>query len=36
LSEMNKFVRAEVYYLTGGRQQPTNRAEVLENDWRLW
>ena len=36
LSEMNGFVREKVFSLTGGRQQPTNRAEVLESDWRLW
>ncbi|MBD3635863.1 MAG: caspase family protein [Crocinitomicaceae bacterium] len=36
LSEMNSFVRTEVFNLTDGRQQPTNRAEVLENDWRIW
>ena len=36
LSEMNEYVRTEVYFLTKGRQQPTNRAEVLETDWRIW
>jgi uncharacterized caspase-like protein len=36
LSEMNKYVRDEVYELTNGRQHPTNRAEILESDWRLW
>ena len=36
LSEMSTFVRAEVFELTGGRQQPTNRVEVLETDWQLW
>lgn len=36
LSEMNEFVHAKVFELTNGQQQPTNRAEVLESDWRLW
>jgi len=36
LSEMNLYVRDEVFDLTSGRQQPTNRAEVAESDWRLW
>lgn len=36
LSEMNDYVRDEVFTLTKGRQHPTNRAEVLETDWRLW
>lgn len=36
LSEMNIFVRDEVDRLTQGKQHPTNRAEILESDWRLW
>lgn len=36
LSEMNEFVRTEVFTLTKGKQQPTNRTEVLESDWRMW
>jgi WD40 repeat protein len=36
LSEMNTYVRQKVFELTGGRQQPTNRAEALETDWQLW
>lgn len=36
LSEMNSFVREEVFRLTNGLQQPTNRAEVMESDWQLW
>ena len=36
LSEMNSYVREEVYRLTNGRQQPTTRAEVLDSDWRLF
>lgn len=36
LGEMNEYIREAVYELTKGRQQPTNRAEVLESDWRLW
>ncbi len=34
--ELNEFVRIKVSELTGGRQTPTTRAEVLENDWRMW
>jgi uncharacterized caspase-like protein len=34
--EVNEFIRAEVSRLTNGRQTPTNRAEILENDWRMW
>ena len=36
VSEMNSFVREKVFTLTGGKQQPTTRAEVLEADWQLW
>ena len=36
LSEMNAYIREEVYDLTNGRQRPTNRAEVMDTDWRLW
>jgi WD40 repeat protein len=36
LGEMNEYIREAVFELTKGRQQPTNRAEVLESDWRLW
>lgn len=36
LSEMNKYVMDKVSALTNGKQQPTNRAEVFEQDWRLW
>jgi WD40 repeat protein len=36
LSEINLYVRDEVYRITNGRQQPTTRAEVTEADWRLW
>jgi WD40 repeat protein len=36
LSEINLYVRDEVYRITNGRQQPTTRAEVTDADWRLW
>ncbi|UKN02149.1 caspase family protein [Paracrocinitomix mangrovi] len=36
LSEMNNYIRDEVFRLTNGKQQPTNRAEVLDQDWRIW
>ncbi|MFT4600768.1 MAG: putative caspase-like protein, partial [Arenicella sp.] len=36
LGEMNEYIRDAVFELTKGRQQPTNRAEVLQSDWRLW
>lgn len=36
MSEVNDYVRAKVWQLTGGRQQPTNRAEAIEVDFRLW
>ena len=36
LSEINAYVREQVYTLTDGRQQPTTRAEVTGSDWRLW
>ncbi|MEX1003251.1 MAG: caspase family protein [Crocinitomicaceae bacterium] len=36
LSEMNTYIRNKVFELTKGRQQPTNRAEVVESDWRIW
>lgn len=36
LSEMNEYVREEVFRLTNGRQQPTTRAEVLDSDWQLF
>lgn len=34
--ELNEYVRNKVSELTAGRQTPTTRAEVLENDWRMW
>lgn len=36
LSEMNNYIREEVFNLTDGQQRPTNRAEVMEVDWRIW
>ena len=36
MSEVSRFVQEEVYRLTNGKQKPTNRAEVIELDWRLW
>ena len=36
LSEMNTYIRKKVFELTNGRQQPTNRAEVVTSDWRIW
>ena len=36
VSEMNAYIREEVFKLTKGMQRPTNRAEVLESDWQLW
>ena len=36
IGEISKFIRKEVYELTNGMQKSTNRAEVLDVDWRLW
>ena len=36
VGEMNTYLADEVFRLTNGRQQPTNRTESLESDWRLW
>jgi len=36
MSEVNKYVREKVSELTLGKQQPTNRVEVFELDFRLW
>lgn len=36
MSEVNQYVRLKVTELTQGRQQPTNRVEVFELDFRLW
>ena len=36
MGEMSAFIRKKVFELTNGQQQPTNRAEVLDSDWRLW
>jgi WD40 repeat protein len=36
LGEMNDYLRTNVFKLTNGMQQPTNRAEVLASDWRIW
>lgn len=36
MSEMSRYVREKVYELTDGQQQPTNRAEINETDWRVW
>lgn len=36
LSEMNEYIRDEVFKLTAGKQRPTNRAENINNDWQLW
>ena len=36
VSELSNYIREEVYILTNGRQRPTNRAEVIDSDWRLW
>jgi WD40 repeat protein len=36
MGEMSAFIREKVFELTNGQQQPTNRVEVLDSDWRLW
>jgi len=36
MSEINKYVRLKVAELTDGKQQPTNRAEVFDVDFRMW
>ena len=36
MSEINKYVSAQVKELTSGKQQPTNRVEVIDIDFRLW
>jgi len=36
MSEVNRYVRAKVWELTNGQQKPTNRAEVMDQDWRIW
>jgi WD40 repeat protein/uncharacterized caspase-like protein len=36
MSEINKYVSARVKELTSGKQQPTNRVEVIDLDFRLW
>lgn len=36
ISELKKYVSAEVQKLTGGRQKPTNRRENLLFDWQVW
>jgi WD40 repeat protein len=36
ISEMSSYIREAVYTLTKGRQKPTNRAEAIDSDWRLW
>ncbi len=36
MSEINKYVSTQVKELTSGKQQPTNRVEVIDVDFRLW
>lgn len=36
ISELKKYVSAEVEKLTMGRQKPTSRRENLIFDWRIW
>jgi hypothetical protein len=36
LSELQKYLQAEVPRLTSGKQTPTSRAENLYNDVEIW
>lgn len=36
ISELKKYVSAEVVKLTAGRQKPTSRRENLLFDWKVW
>ncbi len=36
ISELKKYVSAEVMRLTAGKQKPTSRRENLLFDWRVW
>ncbi len=36
ISEIKKYIQAEVYRLSDGKQEPTTRTENLNMDYRIW
>ena len=36
VSELNEYISSQVEILTNGKQRPTSRRDVLENNWVIW